>query len=160
MTGTGLAETMTALLEPVAPRHGLELVAVEIAGAPKRPVIRVFLDRAGGIDLDAITSANRWISDAIDDSGSIAGSYTLEVSSPGLDRPLRTLADFERFTGSEASVRTGEPVHGRSRFTGRIIGVEGDEVILEADDELVRLAHSLIAKARLKADVDFGQGRG
>ena len=155
MTNT-LAERIELMLTPVAQRQGVELVAVEIAGATKHPVVRIYLDREGGIDIDAIVEANRWISEALDAEDPVAGAYDLEVSSPGLDRPLRRIADFDRFRGQTAVVKT-TPIGGRGKFTGTITGTDADTVLLEADGETFRIPLGAISKAHLKGDVDFGQ---
>ncbi len=150
-----LAEQVEVLLAPIARRNGYELVAAEVAGGDKQPVIRVFLDREGGIDLDAICEANSWVEDALEDLDTLHGPYTLEVSSPGIDRPLRTLADFERFAGQNVKIKT-TPVDGRSAFTGVIEGVEGDDILLGVDGQTVRVPFGSVKKARLRPDVDFG----
>lgn len=155
MSGASLADSLTALLEPEAPGHGLELVAVEVVGGANRPTVRVYLDREGGIDLDAICDANGWISAALDGSELIRGAYTLEVSSPGIERPLRTLSDFDRYAGSEISLKTTTPVAGRSRFTGSISAVEGNDILLDVDGDEVRIAHGNVAKARLKVEIEL-----
>lgn len=147
------------LLAPRAATHGFELVAVEVAGGQGSPIVRVYLDRDGGIDLDAICSANEWISAALDETDPFNGSYTLEVSSPGIDRPLRKLEDFRRFTGSTVTLKT-RAIEGRTRFTGQITEVEGDTIVLDAEETSVRIAFAEIVKANLKGDVDFGQGKG
>lgn len=155
--GSSLAETIEALLTPLAERAGFELVAVETAGGHKNPVIRVLLDREGGLDIDALCDANTWISDALDAEESILhGAYTLEVSSPGIDRPLRRLADYERFAGNTAKLKT-VPAEGRTTYTGTIIGVEGEDVVLDVDGQTVRIPHGAISKAHLKGTVDFGK---
>jgi ribosome maturation factor RimP len=150
----GLIDRITGLLEPEAERHGYELVAVEHAGGRRAPVIRVLLDREGGIDLDDITEANRWVSSALDAEDPISGPYTLEVSSPGVDRPLAKLADFERFAGQTVTVRALQR-NGRGSWTGRIVGTEGTQVLLEVDGDAVRIPFEDITKARLKGAVDF-----
>lgn len=160
MGARSTATEIRALLEPRAAEHGFELVNVEVAGGDRRPVVKVFLDREGGIDIDAIASANAWIAETIERDDALPRPYTLEVSSPGVDRPLTKLADFERFAGEDAVVRTSEPLEGRSRFTGRIEAVDGDIVVLDCDGATYRIPHSTVAKARLKAHIDFGQGRG
>jgi len=154
---TSLAETIEALLSPLAEREGFELVAVETAGARKQPVVRVLLDREGGLDLDALCDANAWISNALDAEESILhGAYTLEVSSPGIDRPLRKLADFERFAGEQVKVKTA-PDQGRATYVGTLEGVDGDTVLLDVDGQTVRIPFSAISKAHLKGVVDFGR---
>lgn len=142
-----------------ADAHGFELVAVEVAGSASQPIVRVFLDREGGITLDAICEANVWVSALLDEADPFEGSYTLEVSSPGVDRPLRKHADYVRFVGSTASLRT-RAIDGRTRFTGTIERVEDDAVTLDIDGESVQIALSDVRSARLKGEVDFGQGKG
>jgi ribosome maturation factor RimP len=158
---TDLTKSLEDLLEPVAEVHGYELVAVEQAGGRKTPVIRVMIDREGGIDLDAVCEANAWVSDTIDAADPIAGPYTLEVSSPGVDRPLRKRQDFERFAGETATVKikpTGNPV--RSAWTGVLVGLVGDDVTLDVDGESVAIPFDSVLKARLKGVVSFNKERG
>jgi len=152
-----LAERIIRLLEPRAAEHGLEIVAVESAGGRKQPIVRVFLDREGGIDIEAISGANRWISEAFDEEPPIDGPYTLEVSSPGIDRPLRKRSDYERFVGQTAHIGMRQPIDGRGAFTGVLRGVAGDDVVLDVDGEETHLPLSLISKARLKAEIDFSK---
>ena len=150
-----LAEQVEGLIAPIAERNGYELVAVETAGGDGQPIIRVFLDSDGGITLDAICEANRWISDGLEDLETLSGSYTLEVSSPGIERPLGKLSDFEKYTGEKAKLKTA-PVQGRSAFTGVIEGVEGEDVLLGVDGQTVHVPFGSVKKARLKPDMDFG----
>ncbi|PKQ17337.1 MAG: ribosome maturation factor [Actinobacteria bacterium HGW-Actinobacteria-7] len=155
-----LVEKLTTLLEPLAIEHGFELVAVEQSGGHKSTVIRVLLDCEDDLDIDAICAANAWVSEAIDEADPIAGSYTLEVSSPGVDRPLRTREHFERFAGETISVKIHAPGSERSSWSGRLVGVEGSDVVLEVDDEHVRIPLDSVQKARLKGVVSFNQERG
>lgn len=152
---TELAARIEALLESSAAEHGLELVAVEQAGGRKTPVIRVLLDREGGIDIEELARANQWISAVLDEAEPIHGPYTLEVSSPGIDRPLRRPEDFERFAGQTATVKTRSR-EGRGAWTGTIVGMEGGDIVLDVDGEEVRIAFDDMTKARLKGEVDFG----
>jgi len=154
-----LTARLDALLAPEAERHGFELVAVEVAGGQGKPIVRVFLDRENGIDLDAICEANEWVSSSLDVEDPIPGPYTLEVSSPGVDRPLRTASDFERFKGFVAVLKT-RPLDGRTRFSGRIHAIENDTIVLDTEGQLTRIPLHDVVKARLKGEVDFGQGRG
>ncbi|MDY0087634.1 MAG: ribosome maturation factor RimP [Coriobacteriia bacterium] len=154
-----LEERLEQALAPAASRRGIELVAIEIVGVQSQPTLRIYLDREGGISLDAICDANEWISSLLDELDPFEGAYTLEVSSPGIDRPLRKLADFERFIGSVASVRT-RPVEGRTRFVGTITGVGDDLIDIEADDTAFHIPFADVRDARLKGEVDFGQQKG
>jgi ribosome maturation factor RimP len=147
-----LADGLIAALEPRAREHGLELVTVEVIGGGRHRTVRVFLDREGGIDIDAIADANPWISEVLDAMPQLSGPFTLEVSSPGIERPLRTREHFERFTGEKVSVQTHRPIDGRSRFTGTLVGFDGDEVVIQADDGELRVPFDGIERARLKAD--------
>lgn len=154
-----LEERIEAALAPAAVDHGFELVAVEFAGTQAQPTLRIFLDREGGIGLDAICEANEWISAMLDEIDPFDAAYTLEVSSPGVDRPLRSLDDFARFAGSVATLRT-QRIDGRTRFTGTIERVEGESVVLDIDGEPVHIPISDVRNARLKGEVDFGHGKG
>jgi len=147
-----LAHELIAMLEPLAVGNGLELVTVEVAGGQRHRVVRVFLDRENGIDIEAVAEANTWISDALDAFPRLSGPYTLEVSSPGIERVLRTREHFERFAGSEALVQTGKPVDGRARFTGQLVGMQGDDVVLLIDGQEIHVPFEAIERARLKAD--------
>lgn len=159
MPGKDLDRRITALLESEAHRRGTEIVAVEVIGGHGHPTVRVYLDRPGGIDIDAIAEANRWIDAVLEADEPFKGAYTLEVSSPGIERPLVKLTDFERFAGQPASVRLDEPLGGRAKFFGTIDGVDGETILLTSDDETFRLPFGHIAKARLKPEIDFGNTR-
>jgi ribosome maturation factor RimP len=151
---TALTDELTALLEPLAEHHGLELVAVEIAGGTRSMVVRVYLDREGGIDIDTVARSNPWVADALDGVRSLSGPYTLEVSSPGIDRILRTRRDFERFAGRRAALHTSRPLDGRSRFTGELAGIDRDDVVIVTDGQKLRVPLGVIERARLKAEFD------
>ena len=159
MQQTALMTRLTAVLVTEAEAHGLELVAVEQAGGRGTPVVRVLLDRRGGIDLDAIAEANAWVSEVIDREDPFAKPYLLEVSSPGIDRPLTKRDDFSRFAGETATLKT-DATGKRSSWTGEILGIEGDCVVLSVEGERVEIPYESIVKARLKGVVDFGKGRG
>lgn len=157
MQQSALVTSLIDMLEPEAVKHGYDLVAVEQAGGRRTPVIRVFLDREGGVDLDAIAAANEWVSAALDEAQPFNGPYTLEVSSPGVDRPLRRLDDFDRFAGETVTVKTRSQ-SARATWTGTIIGTDGETVVLRVDEEEVRVPFGEIVKARIKGVVDF-EGR-
>ena len=152
-----LKDRIVELVRPAIEAEGLELFDVEIAGASHAPVVRVYVERPdGGTDMDAIAAASRTVSAILDEHDPVKGRYTLEVSSPGIDRPLRDIDDFAAHVGSAASVTLAQAVAGRKRFTGRIASVDGDTVVLDVDDAgEVAVPYASVGKARLKADIDF-----
>ncbi len=152
-----LIDRVEALLDPVAVGNGFELVAVEIVGEAGTPIVRVYLDHPNGVNLDVIAQATTWVSSTLDEDDLFPGSFTLEVSSPGIDRPLRKIEDFDRFAGENAAIKT-RPIDGRSSFKGRIVGVKGEAVELDVDGQNVHIPHGAIKSARLKVDIDFGSG--
>lgn len=144
-------------LEPLASEHGLDLVTVEVAGTRKRPILRVFLDTpAGGITLDELVDAQEWVDATIEEVDPFIESYDLEVSSPGIDRPLRKRTDFDRFAG-EMMVIYLKPGAPRSKYTGISHGLDGDELVLEMEDgTMERIAFDRIKRAHIIGQIDFG----
>jgi len=144
-------------LEPLASEHGLDLVTVEVAGTRKRPILRVFLDTpAGGITLDELVDAQEWVDATIEEVDPFIESYDLEVSSPGIDRPLRKRTDFDRFAGEMTGIylKPGAP---RSKYTGISHGLDGDELVLEMEDgTMERIAFDRIKRAHIIGQIDFG----
>ena len=136
----GPAERVHELVEPILAQLGLELFDVEQKGA----ILRVSVDRAGGIDLDALSDATRAVSNALDDADPMPGRYTLEVSSPGLERNLRTPAHFRRYVGTTVTIKTNPDVEGERRVTGVLDQVDDDAVVVAGR----RLAYADIERAR------------
>lgn len=128
---------------------GYEFVGVEQAGVGAGTILRVYIDSTDGIMLDDCQKVSRQLSALLDVEDPISGSYTLEVSSPGLDRPLMKLEDFQRFAGEEARIKLGRAVLGRRNFTGQLRGIEGETVLLEMDQEIYDLPYADIERARL-----------
>jgi ribosome maturation factor RimP len=114
-----------------------------------RGLLRLYIDREGGVTLDDCQRVSEQVGAFLDVEDPLPSSYVLEVSSPGFDRRLRTLAHFERFSGEQAKVELRDAIDGRRRFTGRLAGVEGSTVLLEVEGELTRLPFGDIAEARL-----------
>ncbi len=138
------------LIEPAMADKGLEVVRVRILDGDDT-ILEIFLDRADDrhIDVDDCVSASRAISALLDIEDPIAGHYDLEVSSPGIDRPLTRPKDFERYAGFEARIELEKAKDGQRRFRGLLKGLAEDEVMLEADGKDVLLPLEAIAKAKL-----------
>lgn len=138
-----------------ATERGLELVHVEVAGGARAPIVRVFIDKPGGVTHEDCSEVSRHMGTVLDVEDFISDAYTLEVSSPGLERGLYSLADYERFAGRLARVKTRGAIGGQRNFRGRIAGIEGEEILF--DDRTsgsVRIPFAEIAKANLEIDVE------
>ena len=145
---------LTQLLQPLIEDMGYEFVGLDHRSNPKDPVLVVYIDRPGGIAVDDCERVSREVAALLDVEDPIPGHYNLEVSSPGLDRPLFTLEQFQRFSGEEVKLSLFAPVDGRRRFKGRIVGAGDGKVRLEQDGTEVELDMGNIAKARLVPDYD------
>ena len=137
-----------AAAEPVLSSLGLELVDVEVVGSGRARTVRLTIDRDGGIDLDALAEANGPVSDALDRLDALSGSYTLELSSPGVERPLRRPAEFRRFVGTTVSVKSHDPVSGARRHRGLLVAADDSGIGVEVDGEHRRFSYDAIASAR------------
>jgi ribosome maturation factor RimP len=139
--------------------EGMEYVHLEMKQMGGGAVLRLFIDREGGVTLDDCTRISRRLSAQLDIDDPIAHRYTLEVSSPGLDRPLFSDRDYQRFAGQQVRVRTVSPHDGRRQFVGRLVGLIDGVVRLVADgDEEIALPKEQIAEARIVPD--FGRSKG
>ena len=107
------------------------------------------------MSFDELASAQVWINRIMDEIDPFPGAYMLEVSSPGIDRPLRTKEHFTRFSGEQVVVKTSSPIDGRSSFTGMLEGMEGDDVLVEIDGSRIAIDYSLIKRAHVVGAVDF-----
>ena len=147
------ADKLRELLTPSVEALGYEIVDVEHNPAPKAGVLRIYIDAEDGITLDDCERVSRQVSAVLDVEDPIGGRYNLEVSSPGLDRVLRTTAHFERFVGSEVSVLLRLARDGRRKFKGVLSGVDGTQIEIRTDSGNVTLALDEIEKARLVPDI-------
>jgi len=145
----GARADLRKLIEPGVGALGFELVDVELVGSGQRPTLRVYIDSPKGINVDDCAKVSRQISAILDVEDPLPSSYMLEVSSPGLDRPLVTPADFTRFAGEMIKVRMHAPVMGRKNFTGRLVEVAADHVVVEVDNEHIDLAFAGMDRAKL-----------
>lgn len=144
-----LRERLIALIEPLLGRLGFELVELEYHPGRGRAVLRIFIDAAAGVGVDDCERVSREVSALMDVEDPISGTYTLEVSSPGFDRVLRTPAHFGRFVGSRVYVELKEPRDGRRRYTGQLLAVDEAGIALAVDAERVAVSFAEIGKARL-----------
>ncbi len=137
------------LAEPLCLSEGLELVHVEYQREPAGRTLRIYLDKPGGVTLDDCVNVSRQLGDLLDVGLDTEVSYRMEVSSPGAQRPLGRLGDFERFKGTRAKVRTAQALAGRKNFTGTLQGISGLSVLLLVDNQTMSIAFTDIVKAHL-----------
>jgi ribosome maturation factor RimP len=148
-----IVEKVRAIAAPLAAGEGLELVDVELAGAGGRTTLRLYIDRDGGVSLEDCSSVSRAVSAALDVEDPIAGAYDLEVSSPGLDRPLRTPEHFEKYAGENVRVKAYGPIpelENRKTFAGALRGFEEGRALIEVDGKLFGVPLEKIAKAHVE----------
>lgn len=145
---------LRALFEPAISALGCELVGVEYRPSGKHSLLRIYIDRPDGVTVDDCSAVSYQISGLLDVEDPIPGQYTLEVSSPGLDRPLFQAQDFERFAGHEVKVRMRFPHEGQRNFRGLLQGLQEQMVVIEDQDgKRVSLPLDQVEQARLVPDV-------
>ena len=153
-----LARDIQTLVEPLLMEHGLELVDMETSRQGKKLWLRIFVDHPeGGINVEECAQINRELGTILDVEDLIEESYILEVSSPGVDRRIRKIKDFQRFQGNPIRVLTKEKIKGQKRFRGLLISVDDDGIDLAvqgADEDKVHIPHELIARANLEHKPD------
>ncbi|MDG4577099.1 MAG: ribosome maturation factor RimP [Defluviicoccus sp.] len=156
-----LAGRVADLIRPTVEGMGYSLVRVQVLGQ-QRVRLQVMAERADGepMQIDDCADVSRAISAVLDVEDPVSASYTLEVSSPGIDRPLVRLADYERFAGFEARIELRQMLAGRRRYQGRLLGVNGDAVRLAAGGGTVELPFADIARAKLVLTDDLLASRG
>jgi ribosome maturation factor RimP len=155
MGNSSIEERVQELAERVAIDHGLELVHVEVAGPDNKPIVRVFIDKPQGVTHDDCSEVSLHLGTILDVEDLIHSAYTLEVSSPGIDRGLYKRADYERFAGNNAKLKTRQPIAGQRNFRGRLLGLEGDELIFDdRTNGRVQIPLDLIKQANLEVDVE------
>lgn len=150
MTEGTLAHRLEVLLQPTVEAMSFSIVRILLSGQ-KRPRLQIMVERRDGAPMlvDDCAEVSRAVSAVLDVEDPISGAYTLEISSPGLDRPLVRLTDFDRFAGLDARVEMNHPIEGRRRFTGQVLGTAGEQVRLRMDGAEVRLPHADIQRAKL-----------
>jgi ribosome maturation factor RimP len=148
------ADDLQTLLAPVVVAQGCELWGLEFSMQGRHSVLRIFIDSSNGITVDDCERVSRQISAVLDVEDPIAGAYTLEVSSPGLDRQLYTLEQFQRYVGALVAVKLRAPYQGRKRFQGRLNGIEDGDLVVQVDDTEYLLPIDGIDKAHVVPTFD------
>ncbi len=146
-----VAKSVKELVMPILDELSYELVDVEYKKEGKRWALRIFIDKEGGINTNDCSLVSKKISCLLDVEDPIPQSYSLEVSSPGVERPLRTREHYKRFEGNPVKIRCFSPVKGRKTVRGRIKGVEKEQVVIEEKEskELIEIPFDMISKANL-----------
>jgi ribosome maturation factor RimP len=144
---------VTRLAEPLCTSEGMELVHLEYRREANGRVLRLYIDKPGGVKLDDCVGISRELSDILDARAEADEPYRLEVSSPGVERPLGKLEDFQRFSDRKAKIRTHAAIEGRKNFTGILKGIADHMVRMEIDGTIVSITHDNISRARLVADI-------
>lgn len=142
------------MLQPLVEELGYEFVGLEYSGNPKNSTLVIYIDKEEGIAVEDCETVSREVAALLDVEDPISGHYNLEVSSPGLARPLFTLEHFDQFSGEQVKLTAFAPVEGRRKFKGRILGTGEGTVRIEQDGIEVSLEFGNIAKARLVPDYD------
>lgn len=142
-------DTLTNLIEPVAKSLGYDLIRVTYGGG-RRPTLQIMAEREDGtMSVDDCARLSREVSMVLDVEDPLKAEYLLEVSSPGIDRPLTRRKDFERWMGFDAKVELDEAIESRRRFRGKLVGLEGDVLTMDVDGEDMTLPFQHIQKAKL-----------
>lgn len=149
-----VTERVWVIAEPLVTHEGLEIVDVEYHREPRGMVLRLFLDRrgGGGVSLDDLAGVSRQLGDILDVHDAVPGAYTLEVSSPGINRRLRRPEHFQRYVGQKVRVRTIAPLEGRRTFIGTLEAVEADSIIVGAAEGAHTIRFAEIAQANYEAE--------
>ena len=148
-------DRVRTIAEPLISDEGMELVDVEYRRESKGWVLRLYLDKEGGVTLDDCTRISREVGRGLDVEDFMQAPYTLEVSSPGLTRPLKSEKDFMKYRHSLIKVKTLDPVDNRRQFKGRLLGVSESRIELEVEGKIFQIPFSNVAKANLEVDSDL-----
>ena len=145
---------MTKKFTPALEELGLELVDLEYLGSPTGKVLRVFIDSPGGVDLDTCALASEKVSKILDEKDLIDSAYSLEVSSPGAERPIKKPKDFKRFIGSKVAVKTiNRSKEDRRNYSGKLIEADQSGFAIELDDEKIEFEYGEVQSVRLVVEI-------
>jgi ribosome maturation factor RimP len=143
-------------IEPLCESEGFELVHVEFQRETTGRILRLYIDKPGGVTLNDCVYVSRQVSDLLDVTLDDVGAYNLEVSSPGIDRPLGKMSDYDRFKGNTVKIKTARPVNGRKNFTGMLAGITEGMVFLKIAEDTLQIPFENISRARLINDGERG----
>jgi ribosome maturation factor RimP len=152
MSKTRIVELVEEIITPCVQESGLELVDVEFVREGGSWYLRIYIDKPGGIDLEDCGRLSQKIDRLLDEKDLIPQSYHLEVSSPGIERPLKKISDYNRFTGELAVITTFVPFEGKKKITGRIMTARGDDIVIDSDGKELSIPFKQVASARLKVE--------
>lgn len=147
--GKSIIEQVEEVIAPVISDQELELVDIEYVKEGAQWYLRIFIDKEGGVDIDDCTNVSHAVSEALDKKDPVFQAYVLEVSSPGLERPLKKDEDFERFKGKLVRVQTKETYKGYQEFTGYLVGIINDEIVLEYEKASIAIPRPIVDKSNL-----------
>lgn len=147
-----LLQEVRQVVEPILESQGFELVDLEYQRESQGWVLRIYLDREGGVGLDDCAGISHEVGAVLEVKDLIPSAYILEVSSPGLTRPLKKPEDFNKFRNQMVKIKLYEPLDGRKNFKGTLLGLEGDRVRVEVEQRVYELPLQRIAKANLEID--------
>lgn len=154
MQQDSIAKRIDKIAADAAKENGVEFVHSEIVGSRRNAVVRIYIDKPDGVTIEDCSTVSRAVEAVMDAEDFMPSAYVLEISSPGLERPLFSIGDFERFVGKKAKVKTLEPINGQANFSGRIAEVEASQIVLEdKTNGIVRIPFDRVEKANLKVDL-------
>ena len=148
-----MSAQLRSLIEPVVTGMGFELWGVEYLTQGRYSVLKIFIDSENGIDVDDCASVSRQVGSLLDVEEPLRGQYTLEVSSPGMDRRLFTFEHFDLMKGSQVKLKLNKPFDGKKRFTGLLVGTEDKEVVLRVGEEETLFPYEMIDRANVVPEI-------
>ena len=148
-----MSTQLRSLIEPMVTGMGFELWGVEYLTQGRYSVLKIFIESENGIDVDDCASVSRQVGSLLDVEEPLRGQYTLEVSSPGMDRRLFTFEQFDLMKGSQVKLKLNKPFDGKKRFTGLLVGTEDKEVVLRVGEEETLFPYEMIDRANVVTEI-------
>jgi len=148
-----LSTQLRSLIEPVVTGMGFELWGLEYLTQGRYSVLKIFIDSENGIDVDDCASVSRQVGSLLDVEEPLKGQYTLEVSSPGMDRRLFTFEQFDLMKGTQVKLKLNKPFDGKKRFTGLLVGTEERDVVLRVGEEETLFPYEMIDRANVVPEI-------